>query len=69
MTNDIRKVIEKWTNSQEVLLRMGEMTPQEKRSVMAALNGMAREIENILDKYAQSSIGVSNLLDGGHHPR
>ena len=43
------KIINRWTNSQEILLRAGEMTRSELRTVMAVVNGFARELKEELE--------------------
>ena len=48
MSDKLREVIERWTNTQEVLLRTGEMSADEKRTAMAVLNGFARDLEKVL---------------------
>ncbi len=40
----------KWTNSQEVKLRAGEMDAQEERTAMAVLNAFAREVRDTVEK-------------------
>ena len=45
---EILRAIERWTNSQEVKLRAGEMTAQEERTAMAVLKAFAREIKSVL---------------------
>ncbi len=46
---NIEKILDRWTNINEVLLRAGEMTAQEKRTVLAVTNAMAREIRKELN--------------------
>jgi len=59
---EIDKVIERWTNEQEVLLHAGEMEAQELRTAMAVLNAFAREIKMalagqlILSSYQQTAL-------------
>lgn len=48
MNEAIETILNRWTNLQEILLRCGEMTAQEKRTVLAVTNAMAREIRKEL---------------------
>lgn len=49
MNKSLQKVIDIWTDPQEVLLRAGEMEEQELRTAMAVLNGFARDIRRTLE--------------------
>jgi len=46
----IEKVLDKWTNLDEILLRAGEMTADEQLTTLAVANAIAREIRTILNK-------------------
>lgn len=48
MREEIEAILDRWTNIQEILLRVGEMTAQERRTVLAVTNAMAREIRKEL---------------------
>lgn len=48
MKDRIEAILVRWTNISEILLRAGEMTADEKRTVLAVTNAMAREIRNEL---------------------
>lgn len=47
---NIEEILDRWTNINEILLRTGELSAQEKRTVLAVTNAMAREIRKELDK-------------------
>ena len=47
--DNIEGILDRYTNLQEILLRAGEMTAQEKRTVLAVTNAMAREIRKELE--------------------
>ncbi len=49
MTANIEAILDRWTNLQEILLRVGEMSAQERRTVLAVTNAMAREIRKELE--------------------
>lgn len=49
MMKNIEEILERWTNLQEILLRAGEMTAQERRTVLAVTEAMAREIREELE--------------------
>ena len=48
--DEIRKTMGKWSSSQEILLRAGEMTQGELMAAQAVANAMIREVEAILQK-------------------
>lgn len=48
MREKIEIILNRWTNIDEILLRAGEMSAQEKRTVLAVTNAMAREIRREL---------------------
>jgi len=50
MRDKLEEVIKRWTNSQEVKLRAGEMTAQEERTAMAVLRAFAGEIRAVLEE-------------------
>lgn len=43
MREEIETILNRWTNINEILLRTGEMTAQERRTILAVTNGMAGE--------------------------
>ena len=49
MREAIEMILDRWTDINEILLRTGEMTAQERRSVLAVTNAMAREIRKELN--------------------
>jgi len=49
MREAIETILDRWTDINEILLRTGEMTAQERRSVLAVTNAMAREIRKELN--------------------
>jgi len=49
MREEIETILKRWTDINEILLRVGEMTAQEKRTVLAVTGGMAREIRRALE--------------------
>ncbi len=48
MREEIETILKRWTDINEILLRAGEMTAQERRTVLAVTNAMAREIRREL---------------------
>ncbi len=46
---NIEAILDRWTNISEILLRAGEMSAQERRTVLAVTNAMAREIRKELE--------------------
>lgn len=48
MREKIETILDRWTDINEILLRAGEMTAQERRTVLAVTNAMAREIRREL---------------------
>lgn len=48
LRKDINKTISLWSDTQEVLLRAGEMSRDELRTAMAVLGGLSRSLESIL---------------------
>lgn len=48
MREKIETILNRWTDINEILLRTGEMTAQERRTVLAVTNAMAREIRREL---------------------
>lgn len=49
MREKIETILNRWTDINEILLRAGEMTAQERRTVLAVTNAMAREIRKELN--------------------
>lgn len=49
MNEAIETILNRWTDINEILLRAGEMTAQERRTVLAVTNAMAREIRKELN--------------------
>jgi len=49
MREEIETILDRWTDINEILLRTGEMTAQERRTVLAVTNAMAREIRRALE--------------------
>jgi hypothetical protein len=41
---ELEKVIERWTNAEEIRLRAGEIDPEEMRTVLAVTRGFAYEL-------------------------
>lgn len=48
MREEIETILTRWTDINEILLRTGEMTAQERRTVLAVTNAMAREVREAL---------------------
>ena len=51
MREKIETILDRWTDINEILLRTGEMTAQEKRTVLAVTNAMAREVRRALAEH------------------
>jgi len=49
MREAIETILDRWTDINEILLCAGEMTAQERRTVLAVTNAMAREIRKELN--------------------
>lgn len=49
MIKKIEKILDRWTNINEILLHAGEMTAQERRTVLAVTTAMATEIRRELE--------------------
>ena len=61
--NDLEKVLNIWNNSQEVLLRAGEMNPDELRTAMAVLGGLSRNINTVIHSSLDSNNSKSIQLE------
>ena len=47
--DNIEKVLERWTNAEEIRLRAGEIDSDTMRDVLAVTNAMAREVRKSLN--------------------
>jgi|DEB0MinimDraft_6_1074348.scaffolds.fasta_scaffold80450_2 hypothetical protein len=63
MHERIQKVIEKWTNENEVLLRAGDMTVHERDIVMSVLRGFARDLRSVYAGGVIDSISAENIRE------
>ena len=50
MNEAIEIILDRWNKINEILLRAGEMTAQERRTVLAVTNAMAPEIREELNQ-------------------
>ncbi len=50
MKKEIRDVLAKWANAQEILLRAGEMTKGELMTAKAVVTGLSADIERVMRK-------------------
>ncbi|KKL92896.1 hypothetical protein LCGC14_1880080 [marine sediment metagenome] len=63
MCEKIETILNRWTNINEILLRTGEMTAQERRTVLAVTNAMAREIRRVMtDRISDHKQLAQNIL-------
>ena len=70
MSKAIEKILDRYTNISEILLRAGEMTAQERRTVLAVTNAMAREIRRELEiaqTVTKTKEEVMDLLEVYYH--
>lgn len=64
MREKIEAILNRWTDINEILLRVGEMTAQERRTVLAVTNGMAREVRGALTEHENLIERLQGALGG-----
>lgn len=65
MTDNIKieTILERWTNAEEIRLRAGEIDPETMRTVLAVVNGMAREVRQASQEFEDKLMGLLGAAD------
>lgn len=63
MTDTIDDVLNRWTNAEEIRLRAGEIDRETMRTVLAVMNGMAREVRQASKEYENKMLGLLGAAD------